>query len=226
MKKVTIYYISLVALLIVTMKGNCQIIELSIKSNNVITIQEREDQKGVENTFYMKDSLINVGNTDWDWSYSPMYNFYDNWIIYYKMSKNDTASYSLVSGDTCVIIQLWENRQLKAKETFIKKELKGYEYYCNNGQLISKRNYPEISNDTMYYCNGNYVFTKDKYTGEYNYFSEDGKISTTGKIFNHKSEGLWKEYDENGNVIWYRYYQYGEEIYSGKDYPAWLREKE
>ena len=224
MKKVIIYYISLVVLLTITMKGNSQIIEFSIKSSDVLIIDEGEDQIGVERSFYVKDTSNTLAPNEWN--YLPMYNFYNNWIIYYKMSKKDTAAYSLINGDTCVIIQLWENRQLKAKEIFIKKELKSYEYYCNNGQLISRWNYPETSNDTMYYCNGNYVFTKDKHTGEYNYFSEDGKITTTGKFFNTTKEGLWKEYDENGNVIWYRYYQYGEEIYSDKDYPAWLREKE
>jgi len=197
--------------------------ELTVTDKDVVQISEREEQLGVEYSYYMKDS--NASANDPNFYMRANYNFYSEWIIFYDKLKKDTASYSKVRGDTCEIIQKWENKKLKAKEIYVRGNIKYLEYYCKNGQLVSKGDAFVISNDTMYYCNGSYRITYDKATGVQTYWSEDGKISMSGKSFKQISEGLWKKYDENGNVIWYLYYQYGKEIYSGKDYPSWLKDK-
>lgn len=217
--------LTIIVLLLLTIQGYSQKIRV-IKDKDVVKKSPNEEQIGVGYSYFVLNSKK---NDDWDYLPKENYDFSNDWIIYENKLRSKKVAYSNVKKDTCVIIQLWNNSLIKSKELYVKGLLTEYEWYCENGQLISKGNYSISKNDTIYYCNGKYKMLYDNFTGETIYYYESGKAMSKGKRDKNnylRSEGLWIDYDENGKVIWYTFYQYGEQIYSGKDFPNWLREKE
>lgn len=224
MKKIIKSTLTIVLVVLLIIQGYSQKVRI-IKDKDVVTKSPSEEQlEGIDCSYYVLNSEM---KDDWGYSQKKNYDFSNDWVIYEDKLKINKVAYSKVNRDTCKIIQLWSDSLIKSNEIYIKGILTKYEWYCENGQLISRGDYSTPQNDTIYYCNGKLMMLYNCDSDYVIYYYESGKVMLKGiRDYNYlRPETFWVHYDENGNVIWYKYYKYGELIYSGNNCPEWLREK-
>ncbi len=126
-------------------------------------------------------------------------------------------------NDSCITNQYYNNYQLKRK--IIETSLRGLIYeelWCDNGQLIRKVDYTNMPQQiTNYYCNGKKKneFTLDGYRaiGKHLWWFDNGQIEVEG-LFDKEGQqsGLWKYYNESGNLIKTEEYESGKLIKTTK----------
>ena len=194
--------------------------EYFVYDDDVVEVAEKEDQVGVEVMYYLIDTTSSKEN----WKLDDKIFCQGDWVIYYNKSRKDTASYSFIDNDTCVIKQYWRKEELKAIEKYLQDRLVFAEYYCENGQLIYKGNPFATDYEKVYfYCNGNIRSFHNPKNGEFKHWHENGVLSVTGILFNYKKRDLWTYYDQSGDIIKYEFYKDDDMIYSGKKLPKWYR---
>lgn len=126
--------------------------------------------------------------------------------VYYDNTENLLLSQTQY-GDTSIVLQYYRNGQLFRKDIALNGiELIYEERWCKNGQLVRKVDYSEeemhISN---IYCNGNkkneFILIGIFPEGVFQSWYENGQLKEIGEYKDGDKIGVWKYYDENGNLI-------------------------
>ncbi len=120
----------------------------------------------------------------------------DSKILYYKGSS--------FSG---IVIEHYENRQVKVKKSYSKGKLDGdWEKFHDNGQLKEKGSYNEgeMVGVWEWYYNGKLdykgSYKEGKKEGVWEEYRENGQLKVKSSYKEGEKEGVWEEYRENGQL--------------------------
>jgi antitoxin component YwqK of YwqJK toxin-antitoxin module len=121
-----------------------------------------------------------------------------------------------------IVMTVYEDRKIwikRFKKIGNKLKLSKLEYYYENGQLDSERNYKDGERNGLqraWYENGQLKWegnAKDgKQDGLWKEWYKNGQLRTEGNIKDGKRDGLWKYWHKNGQLDSERNYKDGEII--------------
>ena len=115
-------------------------------------------------------------------------------------------AYQIDENFTGQVIKKYKNGQVKSIENFKNGKLNGeFKEFFENGSLFQVGTFKngDIENVKAFYENGNLKFEqklknrKGKYRGYY----PNGKLEAEGEVFQGDEIGLWKYYNEEGNLL-------------------------
>lgn len=104
------------------------------------------------------------------------------------------------------VIKKYKNGQVKSIENFKNGKLNGeFKEFFENGSLFQIGTFKngDMKNIKVFYENGNLKFEqnlKDR-KGKYRGYYPNGKLEVEGEVFQGDEIGLWKYYNEEGNLL-------------------------
>ena len=115
-------------------------------------------------------------------------------------------AYQIDENFTGQIIKKYKNGQVKSIENFKNGKLNGeFKEFFENGSLFQVGTFKngDMKNIKVFYENGNLKFEqnlKDR-KGKYRGYYPNGKLEVEGEVFQGDEIGLWKYYNEEGNLL-------------------------
>ena len=114
--------------------------------------------------------------------------------------------YQIDENFTGQIIKKYKNGQVKSIENFKNGKLNGeFKEFFENGSLFQIGTFKngDMKNIKVFYENGNLKFEqnlKDR-KGKYRGYYPNGILEVEGEVFQGDEIGLWKYYNEEGNLL-------------------------
>ena len=114
--------------------------------------------------------------------------------------------YQIDENFTGQIIKKYKDGQVKSIENFKNGKLNGeFKEFFENGSLFQIGTFKngDMKNIKVFYENGNLKFEqnlKDR-KGKYRGYYPNGKLEVEGEVFQGDEIGLWKYYNEEGNLL-------------------------
>ena len=115
-------------------------------------------------------------------------------------------AYQIDENFTGQVIKKYKNGQVKSIENFKNGKLNGeFKEFFENGSLFQIGTFKngDMENIKVFYENGNLKFEqnlKDR-KGKYRGYYPNGKLEAEGEVFQRDEIGLWKYYNEEGNLL-------------------------
>ena len=115
-------------------------------------------------------------------------------------------AYQIDENFTGQIVKKYKNGQVKSIENFKNGKLNGeFKEFFENGSLFQIGTFKngDMKNIKVFYENGNLKFEqnlKDR-KGKYRGYYPNGKLEVEGEVFQGDEIGLWKYYNEEGNLL-------------------------
>ena len=115
-------------------------------------------------------------------------------------------AYQIDENFTGQIIKKYKNGQVKSIENFKNGKLNGeFKEFFENGSLFQIGTFKngDMKNIKVFYENGNLKFEqnlKDR-KGKYRGYYPNGMLEVEGEVFQGDEIGLWKYYNEEGNLL-------------------------
>ena len=115
-------------------------------------------------------------------------------------------AYQIDENFTGQIVKKYKNGQVKSIENFKNGKLNGeFKEFFENGSLFQIGTFKngDMKNIKVFYENGNLKFEqnlKDR-KGKYRGYYPNGKLEIEGEVFQGDEIGLWKYYNEEGNLL-------------------------
>ena len=115
-------------------------------------------------------------------------------------------AYQIDENFTGQVIKKYKNGQVKSIENFKNGKLNGeFKEFFENGSLFQIGTFKngDMKNIKVFYENGNLKFEqklKDR-KGKYRGYYPNGKLEVEGEVFQGDEIGLWKYYNEEGNLL-------------------------
>ena len=115
-------------------------------------------------------------------------------------------AYQIEDNFTGQIIKKYKNRQIKSIENFKNGKLNGeFKEFFEDGNLsqIATFKNGDMKNIKVFYENGKLKFEqnlKDR-KGKYRGYYPNGMLEIEGEVFQGDEIGLWKYYNEEGNLL-------------------------
>ena len=114
--------------------------------------------------------------------------------------------YQIDENFTGQVIKKYKDGQVKSIENFKNGKLNGeFKEFFENGSLFQVGTFKngDMKNIKVFYENGNLKFEqnlKDR-KGKYRGYYPNGKLEAEGEVFQGDEIGLWKYYNEEGNLL-------------------------
>ena len=114
--------------------------------------------------------------------------------------------YQIDENFTGQVIKKYKNGQVKSIENFKNGKLNGeFKEFFENGSLFQIGTFKngDMKNIKVFYENGNLKFEqnlKDR-KGKYRGYYPNGMLEAEGEVFQGDEIGLWKYYNEEGNLL-------------------------
>ena len=114
--------------------------------------------------------------------------------------------YQIDENFTGQVIKKYKNGQVKSIENFKNGKLNGeFKEFFENGSLFQIGTFKngDMENVKAFYENGNLKFKqnlKDR-KGKYRGYYPNGMLEAEGEVFQGDEIGLWKYYNEEGNLL-------------------------
>ena len=114
--------------------------------------------------------------------------------------------YQIDENFTGQVIKKYKNGQVKSIENFKNGKLNGeFKEFFENGSLFQIGTFKngDMKNIKVFYENGNLKFeqnSKDR-KGKYRGYYPNGMLEVEGEVFQGDEIGLWKYYNEEGNLL-------------------------
>ena len=114
--------------------------------------------------------------------------------------------YQIDENFTGQVIKKYKNGQVKSIENFKNGKLNGeFKEFFENGSLFQMGTFKngDMKNIKVFYENGNLKFKqnlKDR-KGKYRGYYPNGMLEAEGEVFQGDEIGLWKYYNEEGNLL-------------------------
>ena len=114
--------------------------------------------------------------------------------------------YQIDESFTGQVIKKYKNEQVKSIENFKNGKLNGeFKEFFENGSLFQIGTFKngDMKNIKVFYENGNLKFEqnlKDR-KGKYRGYYPNGILEVEGEVFQGDEIGLWKYYNEEGNLL-------------------------
>ena len=115
-------------------------------------------------------------------------------------------AYQIDENFTGQVIKKYKNGQVKSIENFKNGKLNGeFKEFFENGSLFQVGTFKngDMKNIKVFYENGNLKFEqnlKDR-KGKYRGYYPNGMLEVEGEVFQGDEIGLWKYYNEEGNLL-------------------------
>ena len=115
-------------------------------------------------------------------------------------------AYQIDENFTGQVIKKYKNGQVKSIENFKNGKLNGeFKEFFENGSLFQIGTFKngDMKNIKVFYENGNLKFEqklKDR-KGKYRGYYPNGILEVEGEVFQGDEIGLWKYYNEEGNLL-------------------------
>ena len=115
-------------------------------------------------------------------------------------------AYQIDENFTGQIVKKYKDGQVKSIENFKNGKLNGeFKEFFENGSLFQIGTFKngDMKNIKVFYENGNLKFEqnlKDR-KGKYRGYYPNGKLEAEGEVFQRDEIGLWKYYNEEGNLL-------------------------
>lgn len=114
--------------------------------------------------------------------------------------------YQIEENFTGQIVKKYENGQVHSIENFKNGKLNGeFKEFFENGNLsqIGSFKNGDMKNIKVFYENGNLKFEQNlkERKGKYRGYYPNGQLEEEGEVFQGEETGLWKYYDEDGNLL-------------------------
>ena len=115
-------------------------------------------------------------------------------------------AYQIDENFTGQVIKKYKNGQVKSIENFKNGKLNGeFKEFFENGSLFQIGTFKngDMKNIKVFYENGKLKFEqnlKDR-KGKYRGYYPNGKLEVEGEVFQGDEIGLWKYYNEEGNLL-------------------------
>ena len=115
-------------------------------------------------------------------------------------------AYQIDENFTGQVIKKYKNGQVKSIENFKNGKLNGeFKEFFENGSLFQIGTFKngDMENVKAFYENGNLKFKqnlKDR-KGKYRGYYPNGMLEAEGEVFQGDEIGLWKYYNEEGNLL-------------------------
>ena len=115
-------------------------------------------------------------------------------------------AYQIDENFTGQIIKKYKNGQVKSIENFKNGKLNGeFKEFFENGSLFQVGTFKngDMKNIKVFYENGNLKFEQNlkNRKGKYRGYYPNGKLEVEGEVFQGDEIGLWKYYNEEGNLL-------------------------
>ena len=114
--------------------------------------------------------------------------------------------YQIDENFTGQVIKKYKNGQVKSIENFKNGKLNGeFKEFFENGSLFQIGTFKngDMKNIKVFYENGNLKFEQNlkNRKGKYRGYYPNGKLEAEGEVFQGDEIGLWKYYNEEGNLL-------------------------
>ena len=115
-------------------------------------------------------------------------------------------AYQIDENFTGQIVKKYKDGQVKSIENFKNGKLKGeFKEFFENGSLFQIGTFKngDMKNIKVFYENGNLKFEQNlkNRKGKYRGYYPNGKLEIEGEVFQGDEIGLWKYYNEEGNLL-------------------------
>ena len=115
-------------------------------------------------------------------------------------------AYQIDENFTGQVIKKYKNGQVKSIENFKNGKLNGeFKEFFENGSLFQIGTFKngDMKNIKVFYENGNLKFEQNlkNRKGKYRGYYPNGKLEVEGEVFQGDEIGLWKYYNEEGNLL-------------------------
>lgn len=115
-------------------------------------------------------------------------------------------AYQIDENFTGQVIKKYKNGQVKSIENFKNGKLNGeFKEFFENGSLFQVGTFKngDMKNIKVFYENGNLKFEQNlkNRKGKYRGYYPNGKLEVEGEVFQGDEIGLWKYYNEEGNLL-------------------------
>ncbi len=159
------------------------------------------------------------GNIEQIGSFNEQGNANGEWKWFYpsgKVLRIDQYKNGLLDGYS---VEYYENGKILSEGNYIEDEKDGF-WYFRNGDAVLQGSYFEDMRSgkwQYFYTKGGQLmfegsFVDDLPEGKHVYYWENGKIKEEGSFAGYKKQGIWKKFDEHGNLVIIIEYNRGEEI--------------
>lgn len=115
-------------------------------------------------------------------------------------------AYQIDENFTGQIVKKYKDGQVKSIENFKNGKLNGeFKEFFENGSLFQIGTFKngDMKNIKVFYENGNLKFEQNlkNRKGKYRGYYPNGKLEVEGEVFQGDEIGLWKYYNEEGNLL-------------------------